>query len=89
MRFLLGVFCFCLIPALPTGASAASPSCAEGPTSVGGTTYGTPCADVIVASPGVESVKAGGGDDTIIPAPITAASSCPAGCRLGVGKNHW
>jgi len=87
--FFLWVFCFCLIATLPAGATAASPGCAEGPTSVGGTTYGTPCADVIVASPGVESVKGGGGDDTILAAPITAASSCPAGCHLGVGSQTF
>ena len=70
-------------------AGATSPTCAEGPTIVGGTTYGTPCADVIVAPPGVESVQAGGGDDTIVAAPITAASDCPAGCRLGVGSQTF
>jgi Ca2+-binding RTX toxin-like protein len=73
---------------LPAGASAA-PSCAEGPTTVGGTTYGTPCSDVIVAAPGVEAVKGGGGDDTIIPAPIAASTSCPDGCHLGVGSQTF
>ncbi|HEU5253174.1 MAG TPA: calcium-binding protein [Solirubrobacterales bacterium] len=67
----------------------AAPTCAEGPVTAGGTTYGTPCADVIVASPGVASVAAGGGDDTIVSAPITAASDCPAGCRLGVGSQTF
>jgi Ca2+-binding RTX toxin-like protein len=79
---LLGLF------ARPPQADAA-PTCAEGPTTVGGTTYGTPCSDVIVAPAGVESVVAGGGDDTIVAAPITAASDCPAGCRLGVGSQTF
>jgi hypothetical protein len=56
---------------------------------VGETTYGTPCADVIVVPAGVEDVKAGGGDDVIVPGPITAATSCPDGCRLGVGSQTF
>lgn len=67
----------------------AAPTCAEGPTTEGGTTYGTPCADVIVAPAGVESVQGGGGDDTILAAPITAAAACPSGCRLGVGSQTF
>ena len=54
-----------------------------------GITYGTPCADVIVAPAGVESVQAGGGDDTIVAAPLTVASSCPSGCHLGVGSQTF
>jgi Ca2+-binding RTX toxin-like protein len=55
----------------------------------GGTTYGTPCDDVIVAPAGVEAVEAGGGDDTIVAAPITAAAACPSGCRLGIGSQTF
>ncbi len=90
MRLFLGVtliFLFALVAQPAAGAT--SPTCAEGPTTAGGTTYGTPCADVIVAPPGVESVKAGGGDDTILAAPITAASDCPSGCHLGVGSQTF
>jgi len=79
---LLGLF------GLPPQAGA-EPSCAERPVTSDGTVYGTPCSDVIVAPPGVESVKAGGGDDTILAAPITAAASCPSGCRLGVGSQTF
>ncbi len=91
MRYLaLLTICFLTSLALPMGAADASPTCAEGPVRRGGTTYGTPCADVIVAPAGVEAVKAGGGDDTIVAAPITAAaSSCPAGCHLGVGSQTF
>ncbi len=31
----------------------------------------------------------GGGDDTIVPAPIAASASCPAGCHLGVGSQTF
>ncbi|HEV2856816.1 MAG TPA: calcium-binding protein [Solirubrobacterales bacterium] len=90
MRFLPAIVFACLLAALslPGGATAA-PSCAEGPTTVGDTTYGTPCADLIVAPAGVEDVKAGGGDDTIVPGPITASTSCPDGCHLGVGSQTF
>jgi Ca2+-binding RTX toxin-like protein len=74
---------------LPGAAAEAAPTCAEGPVTSGGTTYGTPCADLIVAPAGVESVEAGGGDDTIVAGPITAATSCPAGCRLGIGSQTF
>lgn len=93
MRSLPGglVAAICLLLCLPaTGAAAASaptaPSCAAGPATVGDTTYGTPCADVIVAPPGVEVVRGGAGDDTIVPAPIAASAPCPSGCFLGVGS---
>jgi Ca2+-binding RTX toxin-like protein len=93
MRVLPALLVICLLvvlaPQADATAAASSPTCAEGPTTAGGTTYGTPCADVIVAPPGVESVEAGGGDDTIVAAPITAASDCPAGCRLGVGSQTF
>jgi len=90
MRFLtLLPACLLAAFALSGGAAAASPTCAEGPVTSGGTTYGTPCADVIIAPAGVESVEAGGGDDTIVAGPITAATSCPAGCRLGIGSQTF
>lgn len=90
MRFLLG-FLSCLVAALALSspASAADPSCAEGPVTIGETTYGTPCADVIVAPAGVEAVRAGGGDDTIVAGPITAVTSCPGSCHLGVGSQTF
>ncbi len=90
MRFLaLLPACLLAVLALLGETAEASPTCAEGPVTSGGITHGTPCADVIVASPGIEAVEAGGGDDTIVAAPITAASSCPAGCRLGVGSQAF
>src|SRR4051794_1469160 len=90
VRFLPAIFLACFLAALllPAGA-AATPTCAEGPTTIGDTTYGTPCSDVIVVPAGVEDVKAGGGDDTIVPAPIAASTSCPEGCRLGVGSQTF
>jgi len=89
MRFLPAVLVAILL-ALPAAAGAdATPTCAEGPTTVGGTTYGTPCSDVIVAPPGVEEVKAGAGNDTIVAAPIAASASCPDGCHLGVGSQTF
>ncbi len=67
-----------------------SPSCAEGPVTVGETTLGTPCADVIVASPQVATVRGGGGNDTILAGPIAAASApCPSGCHLGIGSQTF
>jgi Ca2+-binding RTX toxin-like protein len=77
---------------LAAGATAAdtTPTCAEGPTRVGDTTYGTPCPDVIVAPAGVEDVKGGGGNDTIMPGPIAASAPCPASCLfLGVGSQTF
>ncbi|HET7485977.1 MAG TPA: calcium-binding protein [Solirubrobacterales bacterium] len=67
----------------------AMPSCAEGPARVGDAIEGTPCADTIVVPPGVASVNGGRGNDTIVPGPITATSSCPEGCRLGVGSQTF
>jgi Ca2+-binding RTX toxin-like protein len=69
--------------------AAPAPSCAAGPATVGDTTYGTPCDDLIVAPAGVETVKGGGGDDTIVAAPITADAPCPEGCYLGVGSQTF
>jgi Ca2+-binding RTX toxin-like protein len=85
----------CLLTALalggPAGAGAAAgPTCAEGPTRVGSAIIGTPCGDVIVASPAVATVRAGGGNDTIVAAPIAAAvESCPTGCFLDVGSQTF
>lgn len=59
-----------------------------GPVRVGDTTLGTPCDDVIVASPDVTVVKGGGGDDTILAGPIAAAAPCAAVC-LGVGSQTF
>lgn len=74
------------IAAAATPSTPAAPSCSEGPATIGDTTYGTPCADVIVALPGVETVRGGGGNDVIVAAPITAATDCTAGCFLGIGS---
>lgn len=78
-----------LLLALPAPARSLAPSCAGGPTTIGGTVYGTPCSEVIVAPAGVEAVRAGGGDDIIVAGPITAVTSCPGGCRLGVGSQTF
>jgi Ca2+-binding RTX toxin-like protein len=43
----------------------ASPSCAEGPQTVGEAIYGTPCADTIHVPRGVTVVNGEGGDDTL------------------------
>jgi Ca2+-binding RTX toxin-like protein len=79
--------------ALPGGSASAAvgsaPGCAEGPERIGGTIVGTPCDDTIVVPPGVKGAKGGGGDDTIVPAPIAAADSCPEGCRLGIGSQTF
>ncbi len=89
---LVGVL-LAIVVAAPSPAGAATagpPSCAEGPERVGDTIEGTPCADTIVVPAGVASVSGGGGDDTILPGPIAAAiSSCPSGCRLGVGSQTF
>ncbi|HEX6665213.1 MAG TPA: calcium-binding protein [Solirubrobacterales bacterium] len=67
-----------------------SPSCAEGPVRVGDVTWGTPCADTIVAPPGVAAVRSGGGDDTILAGPIAAGTdACPLECHLGVGSQTF
>jgi Ca2+-binding RTX toxin-like protein len=87
------ILCLLMVLALPASGAAAAdttPTCAEGPTRVGGTTYGTPCADVIVAPAGVEDVKGGGGNDTIVPAAIAAAAPCTQSCLfLGVGSQTF
>jgi Ca2+-binding RTX toxin-like protein len=79
--------------ALPQGsagaAEAPTPSCAEGPAAVAGTIYGTPCDDRIVAPADVAAVKGGGGDDTIVAAPLAGAPDCGAGCYLGIGSQTF
>jgi Ca2+-binding RTX toxin-like protein len=93
MRYFSALLIACLLAMLALSANVAvadaTPGCAEGPTTVGDTTYGTPCSDTIVAAPGVADVKGGGGNDTILAAPITASSSCPEGCHLGVGSQTF
>jgi Ca2+-binding RTX toxin-like protein len=74
----------CLPAAGWAAASQTPPSCTAGPTTIGDTTYGTPCGDVIVASPQVEAVQGGGGDDTILAAPVAAAFP-----YLGVGSQTF
>jgi Ca2+-binding RTX toxin-like protein len=75
--------------AIAAPGSAAGSGCAGGPATVGDTIVGTPCDDTIVVPPQVESVRGGGGDDTILPAPIAASAECPAGCHLGVGSQTF
>ena len=78
-----------LVPGVSTAADTA-PTCAEGPTRVGNTVYGTPCSDVIVAAASVEDVKGGAGNDTIVAAPLSAGSPCPESCQfLGVGSQTF
>ncbi len=98
MRFLPGSLIAALLFALALSTTgwaaesspAATPSCVAGPTTVGDTTYGTPCDDVIVAPPGVEVVKGGGGDDTILGSVTTAASGSPeTGLHLEVGSQTF
>jgi len=94
MRSLLGSLAAALLLLLCAPASgwaatpSPAPSCVAGPTTVGDTTYGTPCDDVIVAPAGVETVKGGAGDDTILAAPA-AVAECPSGCFLGVGSQTF
>jgi Ca2+-binding RTX toxin-like protein len=88
--FVAGLGLLGCLPAVASPATAQpSPSCATGPVTVAGTTYGTPCGDVIVVPPGIEDVKGGGGNDVIVPAPIAASESCPDECRLGVGSQTF
>jgi Ca2+-binding RTX toxin-like protein len=89
-----GVFAVLLIclgqTVLAAPASAApAPSCAEGAQTVGGVTTGTPCADVIVAPASVETVRGGGGGDTIVPAAIAASTPFPGEEWLGVGSQTF
>ena len=93
LRPLLAVLAALLGAALaPVAAPAAepapaAPSCAEGPERVGTEILGTPCADRIVVPATVARVDGGGGDDTILAAPIPAAAQeCSGGCFGGVGS---
>lgn len=87
----------CVVPVAVVGRAEGTalpePSCGEGPVRVGDTILGTPCADVIVASPSVAIVRAGGGDDTIVAAPLAtpaAPRACSAeGCFLDVGSQTF
>jgi Ca2+-binding RTX toxin-like protein len=73
-----------------TAAGAGAPTCAAGPAKVGETIVGTPCDDTIVAAAGIDAVRGGGGDDTIVPAPIRAGAPCTGECRhLGVGSQTF
>lgn len=54
----------CAFLTFPAG-SAAAPSCAEGPQTVGTTIIGTPCADVIRMPRNVTTVLGEGGDDVL------------------------
>lgn len=82
-----------LVALAALGASAQAntpPSCAEGPETIGDSIVGTPCDDTIVAPPGVEIVRGGGGDDTIVSAPIAAGAPCTGECHhLGVGSQTF
>jgi Ca2+-binding RTX toxin-like protein len=53
------------ITAVLPSPAVATPTCAEGPQTVGATIYGTPCADTIHVPRGVTAVYGEGGDDTI------------------------
>lgn len=90
MRFLpLLLVCLCCLLVTATSAADTTPTCAEGPITVGDVTYGTPCADLIVAPAAVETVQGGGGDDTIVAPVAAAATDCPGGCFLGVGSQTF
>jgi Ca2+-binding RTX toxin-like protein len=78
-----------IAPASAATEAVPAPSCAEGPARVGPEIVGTPCSDLILAPPSVTTVKGGGGNDTIVGTPIAATSSCPSGCRLGVGSQTF
>jgi Ca2+-binding RTX toxin-like protein len=95
LRPLASILAFLLVAHLAAPAPAAvgvsppAPTCEEGPATVGQVLVGTPCPDRIVVPPGVSRVEGGGGDDTILAAPIAASAPCPAGCRLGVGSQTY
>lgn len=77
-------------PAAAAANGEAEPSCEEGPAREGNSIVGTPCADRIVVPAGVAAVDGGGGNDVIVPGPISAAvESCPSGCHLGVGSQTF
>lgn len=80
--FAVLVACACASPAA-AAAAADTPTCAEGPQRVGNKVEGTPCGETIVVPPGVTTVQAGGGNDTIVATPVPAAVECEGTC-LGV-----
>src|SRR6188474_13282 len=79
--------------AFPAGGTAAGQSadasCQARPVVVGTTIEGTPCDDLIVAPARIETVQGGGGDDTIVPGPVLAETSCPLGCHLDIGSQTF
>jgi Ca2+-binding RTX toxin-like protein len=78
-------------PAAEAAAEIPTPSCAEGPTREGDVIVGTDCADRIVVPASVTYVDGGPGNDTIVAAPVTAASAaeaCPTG-HCGVGSQEF
>jgi Ca2+-binding RTX toxin-like protein len=78
-----------LFPGGSVAEQSAAPGCPEALTLVGSTIKGTACDDLIVAPARVAVVQGGGGDDTIVPAPILAATSCPSGCHLDIGSQTF
>ncbi|HVQ57946.1 MAG TPA: calcium-binding protein [Solirubrobacterales bacterium] len=89
-QFLAGVLVLLAFAPVPGAAEAPAPSCTEGPVRLGDVTWGTPCADTIVAPPGVAAVRAGGGDDMIVAGPIVAGTdACPLECHLGIGSQTF
>jgi Ca2+-binding RTX toxin-like protein len=94
---LLGACACALVLAGPAAAAEPAagelPSCAEGPERVGDEILGTPCADRIIAPPGVATVDAGPGNDVILGAnstPVPASSGSPeTGLHLEVGSQTF
>lgn len=76
--------------ALADTGPATDPGCTGTPATIDDTIVGTPCDDTIVAPPEVELVRAGAGDDTIVPAAIAAGAPCTGAClHLGVGSQTF
>lgn len=76
--------------AAPASPASAAPTCAEGPTMVGGVLMGTPCGDTIHVPAGVSTVDSGAGNDVILAAPVSAAAPCTGSCQhLGVGSQTF
>ena len=59
--------------------SSAPASCESNAVAEGDTVYGTPCADIIVADPGIDVIKAGAGADTIVGASTVEVIEAGAG----------
>jgi Ca2+-binding RTX toxin-like protein len=70
----------------PSVGGAQAPACAAGPERSGALIEGTPCADVIVAPLGVETVLGGGGGDTIYVTPAARAVEGGEGDDTIVGE---